>query len=142
MERRVSLLRPPGHGCAGQPGAASRNRFGVEAGGLHGTCVLQLLGGADSSAGVARVRAGGLLNEMNWRIIATGQVLPVAHEILGRFGQIEVASHTDEESLIARMDGAIALIVRGLVPISARLIDSAAALRVIGRTGAGFENVD
>jgi D-3-phosphoglycerate dehydrogenase len=79
---------------------------------------------------------------MNSRIIATGQVLPVAHEILGRFGHLEVASHTDEESLIARMDGAVALIVRGLVPISARLIDSAAALRVIGRTGAGYENVD
>ncbi len=79
---------------------------------------------------------------MNARILATGQVLPVVNEILGRFGRIEVAARTDEESLIGGMEGAVALIVRGLAPISARLIDSAAALRVIGRTGAGYENVD
>ena len=76
------------------------------------------------------------------RVLATAQVLPVAEEILARFGRIEIARRTDEETLISMMDGAVALIVRGLVPITAHLIDSASDLRVIGRTGSGYENVD
>jgi D-3-phosphoglycerate dehydrogenase len=76
------------------------------------------------------------------RIIATGPILPVAEEILGRFGTIEIAAQTDETSLMSMMDRTVALIVRGLVPITAALIESATGLRVIGRTGSGFENVD
>ena len=76
------------------------------------------------------------------RVLATAQVLPVAEEILARFGRIEIARQTDKETLISMMDGAVALIVRGLVPITAHLIDSASDLRVIGRTGSGYENVD
>lgn len=76
------------------------------------------------------------------RIISTGPLLPISQEILGRFGTIEVASQTDEESLISLMDGTIALIVRGVTKISARVIESAPSLRVIGRTGIGYDNID
>jgi D-3-phosphoglycerate dehydrogenase / 2-oxoglutarate reductase len=64
------------------------------------------------------------------------------NEILSRFGPIEVASSTDEDSLALSMEGVIGLIVRGLVPISRRIIEAAADLRVIGRTGVGYDNVD
>jgi D-3-phosphoglycerate dehydrogenase len=76
------------------------------------------------------------------RIVATGQVLPVMQETLSRFASIEFALSTDEDSLVALTDGMIGLIVRGVVPISRRVIEAATHLRVIGRTGAGYDNVD
>lgn len=76
------------------------------------------------------------------RIIATARVLPVAHEILSRYARIEVASATDENSLVSMMDGAIGLIVRGVTPITRRVIVAGTNLRVIGRTGVGYDNVD
>src|SRR5205814_9779873 len=76
------------------------------------------------------------------RILSTGSVLPIAEQILGRFGQIEIASHTDEQSLITQMKGTIGLIVRGVTQISARVIESGSDLRVIGRTGVGYDNVN
>jgi D-3-phosphoglycerate dehydrogenase / 2-oxoglutarate reductase len=79
---------------------------------------------------------------MDKRILSTGSVLPIAEQILGRFGQIEIASHTDEQSLITQMKGTIGLIVRGVTQISARVIESGSDLRVIGRTGVGYDNVN
>ncbi|MGA8100785.1 MAG: hydroxyacid dehydrogenase [Candidatus Acidiferrales bacterium] len=76
------------------------------------------------------------------RIIATARVLPITHEILNRYAPIEVASATDENSLVAMMEGTIGLIVRGVTPISRRIIEAAPDLRVIGRTGVGYDNVD
>jgi D-3-phosphoglycerate dehydrogenase len=76
------------------------------------------------------------------RIVVTGKVLPVMEELLSPFGRIEVADRTDDESLIALMPGTIALIARGITPISGRVIASASDLRVIGRTGAGYDSID
>jgi D-3-phosphoglycerate dehydrogenase / 2-oxoglutarate reductase len=76
------------------------------------------------------------------RILSTGSVLPIAEQILARFGQIEIASDTDEQSLISQMNGTIGLIVRGVTQISARVIESGSDLRVIGRTGVGYDNVN
>ena len=76
------------------------------------------------------------------RIIATGKVLPVAQEILHEFAPVEVAPNTDEDSLLSMMEGTIGLIVRGAVTISRRIIEAAPDLRVIGRTGVGYDNVD
>jgi len=78
----------------------------------------------------------------NHRILSTGSVLPVAADILGRFGRIEIARKTDEDSLVELMKGTIALLVRGVTPIPARVIEAGAELRVIGRTGAGYDNID
>ena len=76
------------------------------------------------------------------RILATGPVPSLVRELLSPFGSIEVASSIDEPSLISLTHGAIGLIVRGVVPISRRLIEAGRDLRVIGRTGAGYDNVD
>lgn len=76
------------------------------------------------------------------RILATGPVPTLAHELLSPFASIEVAASVDEGSLISLAPGAIGLIVRGVVPISRRLIEAGKDLRVIGRTGAGYDNVD
>ena len=76
------------------------------------------------------------------RIISTGSVLPITEEILAPYGRIEIASKTDEESLVSLMEGTIALIVRGVTQIPARVIKAGDSLRVIGRTGVGYDNVD
>jgi D-3-phosphoglycerate dehydrogenase len=76
------------------------------------------------------------------RILSTGQVSPLVIEILSRFGRIEIAPKTDEGSLISLMRGTIALFVRGVTPVSAKVIESADELKVIGRTGTGYENID
>ena len=76
------------------------------------------------------------------RILATGKVSPIAYQILSRFGSIEIAPATDENSLALSMEGVIGLIVRGVVPISRKIIESGIDLRVIGRTGVGFDNID
>ncbi len=78
----------------------------------------------------------------NHRILSTGTVPPVAKEILSRFGRIEVASRTDEDSLVKLISGSVALFVRGVTRIPARVIAAGKELRVIGRTGAGYDNVD
>lgn len=78
----------------------------------------------------------------NRRIVATGPVPNLARELLSPFAAIEVAGSTDEKSLISLSQDAIGLIVRGVVPISRRLIEAGKNLQVIGRTGVGYDNVD
>jgi D-3-phosphoglycerate dehydrogenase len=78
----------------------------------------------------------------NRRIVSTGPVPNLVREILSPFATIEVAASTDEKSLISLSQDAIGLIVRGVVPISWRLIEAGKQLQVIGRTGAGYDNVD
>jgi D-3-phosphoglycerate dehydrogenase len=78
----------------------------------------------------------------NHRILSTGTVPLIAADILGKFGRIEVAPKTDENSLVELINGSIALLVRGVTPIPARVIRAGKQLRVIGRTGSGYDNVD
>ncbi|HEX6651811.1 MAG TPA: NAD(P)-dependent oxidoreductase [Thermoleophilaceae bacterium] len=67
------------------------------------------------------------------RIVATAAVPPVGREAFAALGEIEVDT--------GDLDGAEILIVRG-TPLDARSIESAASLRVIARTGAGYDNLD
>lgn len=76
------------------------------------------------------------------RIIATGPIAPPTEEILGELGEIVVAPSSDEAMLLPLVADAVALIVRGGNRVSARLIEAAPALRVIGRTGVGFDEID
>jgi D-3-phosphoglycerate dehydrogenase len=73
------------------------------------------------------------------RIVSTGQVFPPAEEVLG---EIAVAPEPTEDALLPLVRDAVALIARGDATISARLIDAAPELRVIGRTGVGVERID
>lgn len=73
------------------------------------------------------------------RIVSTGPVFPPAEELLG---EIAVAPETSEATLLPLVRDAEALIVRGDATVSARLLDAAPALRVIGRTGVGVDRID
>ena len=68
------------------------------------------------------------------RIVATAAVPPVGREAFAGLGEIEVNGTND-------LGGAEILIVRG-TPLDADCIESAAELRVIARTGAGYDNLD
>jgi D-3-phosphoglycerate dehydrogenase len=75
-------------------------------------------------------------------IVGTGPVDQVAVDILRPFADIVISRDPGEESVLFSSNGASALIIRGAAGASARLINSARELRVIGRTGAGYETVD
>lgn len=70
------------------------------------------------------------------RIVSTGPVAPPAEELLG---EIEVAG-ADELALL--LPEAEVLIVRGGTVITGAMIEAAARLKVIGRSGVGFSEVD
>lgn len=76
------------------------------------------------------------------RFLSTGPVAPVVNEILGRFGDVVIAPRADEATFASLMPGKIGLIVRGDAQIPARVIEAGRELRVIGRTGVGYDNID
>lgn len=76
------------------------------------------------------------------RIVGSGPIGEVAVEILRPFGDIVIAEDSSEEALLSIIDGAVGLVLRGDGIGSARVIDAASDLKVIGRSGVGYDNVD
>jgi D-3-phosphoglycerate dehydrogenase / 2-oxoglutarate reductase len=74
--------------------------------------------------------------------VATGSVPAIAEEILQKFGDISVAPEPTEDILISLVPEAIGLIVRGGTLVSRKVVEAGKCLRVIGRSGVGYENVD
>lgn len=83
-----------------------------------------------------------MIQMIHKRILATGPLDDVAVQLLKTFGDVIIAPDNCESTLLSLLDGTIALVVRGVGPISAKLIHAAPELRVIGRSGAGYSNVD
>lgn len=75
-------------------------------------------------------------------IIATGQVDPLVGERLAPFGRLVVAADHTEAALLPLLPGAVGLVVRGEGAAGAGVIEAAVDLRVIGRSGVGYDNVD
>ena len=79
----------------------------------------------------------------NSRIVCTGPIHNIAVEILRPYGEVIIASAFQEEVLLPLLDRAIGLVVRGVEgSVSARVINAAPDLKVIGRSGVGYDNVD
>lgn len=79
----------------------------------------------------------------NSKIVCTGPIHSVAVDILRPHGEIVIASAFREEALLPLLDGAVGLVVRGVEgSVSARVINAAPDLKVIGRSGVGYDNVD
>jgi len=76
------------------------------------------------------------------KILATGPLDDYAVGVLSDCGEFVTAPDNEESTLLEWIDGAVALAVRGIPPISAAVINKSPDLKVIGRTGAGFSNVD
>jgi D-3-phosphoglycerate dehydrogenase len=79
-----------------------------------------------------------------YRILATATGPPdkTATEILKPFGEIIIAPDNSEKSLLALLEGVIALVVGAEGRATERIIEAATELRVIGRTGVGYDNVN
>lgn len=77
------------------------------------------------------------------RFIATAAVPEVTHRILAPHGPIEVTADNSQAALEASIDDqVIGLILRGSCGAPGGLIRGARGLRVIGRTGVGYDSVD
>ena len=77
------------------------------------------------------------------RFIATGEVPEVTHRILAPYGPIEVTADNEQATLNASVDeDVVGLILRGASGAPGDLIHRASGLRVIGRTGVGYDSVD
>ena len=76
------------------------------------------------------------------QIVATGPVDHRATKILAPYGTLVVASSGAEADMLPHMSKALGLIVRGDGVVTRAMIDAAPNLRVIGRTGAGYDSVD
>jgi phosphoglycerate dehydrogenase-like enzyme len=75
-------------------------------------------------------------------IACSGPIGEVAVEILKPHGDIVVAEDSSEEALLQIVENAVGLVLRGDGVGSARVIEAATDLKVIGRSGVGFDNVD
>jgi D-3-phosphoglycerate dehydrogenase len=75
-------------------------------------------------------------------IVSSGPVAPPAPEILAEFGSLVVAPDDRERTLLGLVRDAVGLIARGGTPVTAAVIEAAPSLRVIGRTGVGYDAVD
>ena len=75
-------------------------------------------------------------------ILATGPLDEYSNQVLEEFGEVVFAPDTSESTLLEWIEGAIALAVRGVPPITAEIIRRGENLKVIGRTGVGYNNID
>ena len=76
------------------------------------------------------------------KIIATGPLADIATDILEEFGDVIIAPDYSENTLIDVIEDAMALVVRGEGIANARVIEAGKKLRVIGRSGVGYNNID
>ena len=75
-------------------------------------------------------------------IAATGSLEPIAIKLLEPYGRIVIASDTSEDSIISAVREAVGLVVKADAEITSNIINQAKKLKVIARTGAGYNNID
>ncbi|REE07327.1 D-3-phosphoglycerate dehydrogenase [Paraburkholderia sp. BL27I4N3] len=76
------------------------------------------------------------------RTLATAPLNDYAQSAFSKLGEVIVASDASEDALIEQIGDATAMVVRGAAPITARVLDAAPNLRVMGRTGVGYDTID
>ncbi len=79
---------------------------------------------------------------MKPKIVSIGPIDEAAVKILEPFGEYVLSPITEEQTLVSRVGNAVALIVRGDGAITRPIIEAALSLKVIGRTGVGYDNID
>ena len=76
------------------------------------------------------------------RIVLTAPINPSAVALLATVAQVEVAAAPDEATMMTLLDDTIGIVARGEGVVTRALIEACPALRVIGRSGAGYDTVD
>ena len=76
------------------------------------------------------------------RILVADELSPEGLEILKSAGEVLVHKGMDEETLRSTLPGCHALVVRSATQVTARALELARELAVIGRAGIGVDNID
>ena len=76
------------------------------------------------------------------RFLITAPVEAVAIDTLQAYASVTVSPSTDHETLLGLLNGVIGVVVRGEAKMDRPLIEAAHQMRVVGRTGVGYDNVD
>ncbi len=76
------------------------------------------------------------------KILVTDNLASEALELLKANSSLEVAIGLSEDDLLTRVKDADALLVRSQTQVTARIINAADRLKVIGRAGVGVDNID
>ena len=76
------------------------------------------------------------------RILSTAPITPESIQILEQVAPVETAPSPDEETLMGHLENTVGIVCRGEGVITARMVEAAPDLRVVGRPGAGYDSVD
>ncbi|WP_168990537.1 hydroxyacid dehydrogenase [Aureimonas flava] len=75
-------------------------------------------------------------------VLCTNPVDDYCAATLAAYGPVRVASGQSEDVVSAEIADAVALVVRGSTAITDRILSAAPNLKVIGRTGVGYDSID
>ena len=78
----------------------------------------------------------------NWKILITDGLHPDGITILADFAQVDDRPGLHESDLLEIIADYHALIVRGQTRVTAKILNAAPNLRVVGRAGVGVNNID
>lgn len=76
------------------------------------------------------------------KILVTDSIHEDGVEELKKFAEVEVATGLTPAKLLERLTGCEVLVVRSATKVTKEVIDSGKQLKVIGRAGAGVDNID
>lgn len=76
------------------------------------------------------------------RFLITAPVEEIVIELLEAHAPTVTSPGTDQETLLGLLSGTIGIVARGEARITPELVEAAPDLKVVGRTGVGYDNVD
>lgn len=79
---------------------------------------------------------------MTFQVVLTEEIHPAGRRLLEEIAQVDVAPALDEETLAAALRTAEAVVLRARGRLTRRVLARAERLRIIGRYGAGLDNID
>ena len=79
---------------------------------------------------------------MTQDILLTARLNDESEAALRQHARLHFLTDLTEDALAEQIAGKAAVIVRGAAPVTARVIDAAPELKVIARTGVGYDSVD
>ncbi len=82
------------------------------------------------------------VNTVTWRILVADPLGEEGLALLREHAEVDVRIGLKEDELVAIISNYDALVVRSGVQVTARIIDAAKRLQVIGRAGVGTDNID
>jgi D-3-phosphoglycerate dehydrogenase / 2-oxoglutarate reductase len=79
---------------------------------------------------------------VSFHIVLSEDIHPAGRHLLEQQATVTVAPATDDAAISCALANADRLILRSASRVTARMLDAAPRLRVIGRHGAGLDNID